>query len=252
VTNEIHHQESSPSKKVYTITKEGLEELKEWVISSPEPPEFKKMFLVQLAWSNQLNAEEINTLLSNYENEIRMQILMHQEKKRRETFSPNRTSREAHVWDLIYENVLSSFENELSWIQKARKEICSDIKEINNMNYKVIQKDNIKYIECDSIETQIASEQDALDLCVACIENNTNILLIHAETLAEDFFKLRTGLAGQVMQKFTNYHVKAAVLLTSEVKISSKFKELLAESNKRNDFRTFGSIAEAENWILSL
>jgi DNA-binding PadR family transcriptional regulator len=42
VTNEIQHQESSPSKKIYTITKEGLEELKEWVLSSPELPEWKK------------------------------------------------------------------------------------------------------------------------------------------------------------------------------------------------------------------
>jgi PadR family transcriptional regulator, regulatory protein AphA len=79
------------------------------------------MFLVQLAWSNQLNAEEINSLLLSYENEIRMQLLMQQEKKRREVFSPDRTSREGHIWDLIYDNIISSYENELSWIQKVRK-----------------------------------------------------------------------------------------------------------------------------------
>jgi len=62
VTNEVEYQESSPSKKVYTITKEGISELKDWVLSSPEPPEFKKMFLIQLAWSDQLNSEELSAI----------------------------------------------------------------------------------------------------------------------------------------------------------------------------------------------
>jgi PadR family transcriptional regulator, regulatory protein AphA len=131
VTNEVHHQESSPSKKIYTITKEGLAKLKEWVLSSPEPPEFKKMFLIQLAWSDQLNSEELNTLLSKYENEIRIQMLMQQEKKHRAAFSPERTSREVHLWDLIYDNIISSYENELNWIQKVREEVCSNSKEAN-------------------------------------------------------------------------------------------------------------------------
>ena len=67
VTNETQHQEGSPSKKIYTITDDGLSELKDWVISFPEAPEFKKSFLVQLAWADQLNSEELNMLLSNYE-----------------------------------------------------------------------------------------------------------------------------------------------------------------------------------------
>ena len=39
VTNEIRHQDSSPSKKVYTITDEGLAELREWTLSLPEAPD---------------------------------------------------------------------------------------------------------------------------------------------------------------------------------------------------------------------
>jgi len=251
VTNEVHHQESSPSKKIYTITQEGLDELKDWVRTSPEPPELKKSFLIQLAWSDQLSAEELNTLLSGYENEIRMQILMQQEKKRRQPFSPSRSSREVQLWNLIYDNLISSYENELNWVQKVRKETCDNIKETNIMNYKVIERDNQKYIECDSAETPLSSEQDAIDLIAACWENDTSLVMLHSEVLAEDFFKLKTGLAGQVLQKFMNYHIKVAVIITDEQKIKGKFKELLAESNKRNDFRVFSNIEEAENWILS-
>jgi DNA-binding PadR family transcriptional regulator len=251
VTNEVHHQESSPSKKIYTITQEGLNKLNIWVRTSPEPPELKKSFLIQLAWSDQLSTEELNTLLSGYENEIRMQILMQQEKKRRQPFSPNRSPREVQLWNLIYDNLISSYENELNWVQKVRIETCDNIKETNKMNYKVIDRDNQKYIECDSVETPISSEQDALDLIAACWENDTSLVMLHSEVLAEDFYKLRTGLAGQVLQKFMNYRIKVAVIITDDQKIKGKFKELIAEANKRNDFRVFNNIVEAENWLLS-
>lgn len=125
VTSEIQYQESSPSKKIYTITDKGLKELKNWVLSEPNFPELKNMFLVQMAWSDLLSSEELNELLTKYENHIKTQIIMQKEKKSRDAFKPNRTTREFHLWDLIYDNIISSYENELSWIQKVRKIIGS-------------------------------------------------------------------------------------------------------------------------------
>ena len=253
VTSEVHHQDSSPSKKIYTITAEGLAELKKWVLSTPEPPEFKKTFLIQLAWADLLNTEELNALLSEYENQVKMQLLIQKERKRRGNFSPGRSSREECIWDLIHENIISSYENELNWIQKVRGELCNNLKkEANRMNYKVVEKENGKYIECISAETPLCTEQDALDLVAVCGENETNLLALHAGALAEDFFRLRTGVAGQMLQKFVNYHMKVAVIITNESIVKGKFKELLAESNKGNDFRTFNTALEAENWLLKL
>jgi hypothetical protein len=54
-----------------------------------------------------------------------------------------------------------------------------------------------------------------------------------------------------LLQKFVNYHVKTAVILLGEFEVAGKFKELLAESNKGNDFRVFTDRAEAENWLTS-
>jgi DNA-binding PadR family transcriptional regulator len=121
VTSEVIHQDGSPSKKIYTITEEGLAQLKEWVVSSPEAPEFKKPFLIQLAWSDMLSDQELNGLISEYENELKIQLLMQQEKIRRSLHSPNRSPRESLVWDMISENVITSYENELNWVQKTRQ-----------------------------------------------------------------------------------------------------------------------------------
>jgi PadR family transcriptional regulator, regulatory protein AphA len=251
LTNEVHHQESSPSKKIYTITEEGRAALKNWVLSPPEPPEFKKTFLIQLAWADQLNTAELNTLLTGYENEVRMQIVIHEEKKRRAIFSPARTTKEVYLWSMIYDNLIASYKNELDWIQKMRKELRINIKTSNRMGYRVVEKNDKRYVEYASAETPLRSEQDALELVAACFENDTNLLMLHEEMLTDDFFNLRTGIAGQVLQKFSNYHVKVAVILRSEQRIKGKFKELLAESNKGNAFKAFNSLSDAEEWLLT-
>jgi DNA-binding PadR family transcriptional regulator len=123
VTNEIQYQESSPSKKIYTITSGGVSELKNWVVSSPNVPEFKKMFLVQLAWADMLNNEELHELLTKYEDEVKMQLILEEEKKKRRINLPDRTNREILLWDMISENLLSSYINELKWIQMVRKDL---------------------------------------------------------------------------------------------------------------------------------
>ena len=251
VTNEVHHQVCSPSKKVYTITPEGLAELKEWVLSAPEPPELKNTFLVQLAWSDLLQEDELNTLLCAYENQIKMQLILQKEKQRRGTFSPARTNREIYLWDMIHENIIQSYENELIWLETLRQASCNVAREeTNQMNYDVRQKNHQKYIECFSAEPPISSEQEALDLVALCGENDTNLLMLHAAALSDDFFKLKTRLAGMILQKLVNYRVKTAIILPGDLKIVGKFKELMAESNKRNDYRVFNNTAEAENWLI--
>lgn len=251
VSNEVHHQESSPSKKVYTITAEGLAELKEWVLSSPEAPELKNTFLVQLAWADLLQENELNTLLSAYENQVKMQIVLQKEKQRRGVLSPARTKREKYLWDMIHENIIQAYENELTWLEKLRQTHCNVTREESSqMNYDVRQKNQQKYIECFSAETPINCEQEALDLVALCGENDTNRLMLHGDALSEDFFKLKTGIAGMILQKLVNYRVKTAIVLPGDVKITGKFKELMAESNKRKEYRVFNHTAEAENWLL--
>ncbi len=119
VQGEVKHRESAPSKKVYTITKEGLVELKCWLLSAPETPEMKKPFLVQLAWSHQLETREILALLEAYRQEIAVQMAMEQAKQKKGRYAPARTARETAIWNVIYGNVLRSYSAELDWASSA-------------------------------------------------------------------------------------------------------------------------------------
>jgi len=123
VTSEIQHQESGPSRKMYTITKEGLADLREWVLSSPELPQLRNSFLIQLAWADQLKSDELDTLLEKYEHEVNMQLLMCREQKRRNQLNPARTKRESYLWHKISDNWIIFYETELDWVQKLREEL---------------------------------------------------------------------------------------------------------------------------------
>jgi DNA-binding PadR family transcriptional regulator len=119
VTSEIRHQETLPSKKIYTVTKAGLDELRAWAMTALELPEIKKPFLVRLAWLDMLGKDELLSLLDGYEQDIRGQAAIAKAKSK--GFAPNRTERETALWKLIYENVVSSYEDELTWIGRVRE-----------------------------------------------------------------------------------------------------------------------------------
>lgn len=124
VTNETLHQDGAPSKKIYTITELGKRELRKWLLESPkEPPEFKKEFLIQLAFSSDLEKDEIIEMLKKYKESIEMKILIETELLRRQEVISMRNKNEEFIWTMIKENLISTYENELIWIDKVKSGI---------------------------------------------------------------------------------------------------------------------------------
>lgn len=253
VASEVVHQDNSPSKKVYTITEEGLKELKSWLVSSPEAPEIKKTFLVQFAWSDMLNNQELSDVLLKYENEIKLQLIMQKEKYRRALNSPNRSSRESLIWEMISENIISTYNNELKWVRETRQKLFENevMEEKDKMNYQIREIESKKYIELISTTKPLSTESDALDLIALCWEHEANALMIHHANLSEDFFKLKTKVAGDIIQKFINYNIKAAIIVPQKTIQKGRFKEMAMETNKGNHFRLYESEQEAEKWLLN-
>jgi PadR family transcriptional regulator AphA len=136
VTREIEIQEDRPPRKIYSITAKGQEELKKWLLSEPEPPQLKNSFLVQLAWADQLSPDELVALLEKYEAEMQMQLSMLQVQAQQGNSSTSNTPRDAYVnaalartpreavlWEMIQENWISFYQNELNWVRKLRKQL---------------------------------------------------------------------------------------------------------------------------------
>lgn len=88
-------------------------------------------------------------------------------------------------------------------------------------------------VEIKAEEIVINSEQDALDIMAnMSYVHDSGIIIIHRQNLGEDFFDLSSGLAGGILQKFSNYRVRLFVVGDfSEIK-SKSLKEFILESNK--------------------
>jgi hypothetical protein len=74
-------------------------------------------------------------------------------------------------------------------------------------------------------------------------------LLLDENQLGPDFFDLRTGLAGEVLQKFTNYRVRLAIVLADALVHGSRFSELVREHRRHNAVRFFDTEQRARQWL---
>jgi hypothetical protein len=82
-----------------------------------------------------------------------------------------------------------------------------------------------------------------------CGEESTHRVLLHSANLPGDFFKLSTGVAGNILLKFVNYSIRAAAVLAPEQVNQGKFYEFALETNRGNQFRIFSNRQEAEEWL---
>ena len=80
----------------------------------------------------------------------------------------------------------------------------------------------------------VASTQDALDLIGATYGHDADVVAIPVARLDESFFRLRSGLAGEIMQKFVNYQVRLAIVgdIAEHVEASDALRDLVRESNR--------------------
>ena len=96
------------------------------------------------------------------------------------------------------------------------------IVKVNNTDIAVIRSD----------EMVITDVQSALDLMATIrYESGCNHIAINKEAITEDFFRLSTKLAGDILQKFINYQVKLAIVGDFSAYTSRSLKDFIYESN---------------------
>lgn len=92
---------------------------------------------------------------------------------------------------------------------------------------------------CAEVESDckvITDAQSAIDLLMSAkYELGTKNLLIAKRLVAEDFFILSTGLAGEVLQKLINYGGRIAIYGDYSRYTSKPLKDFIFESNKGRD-----------------
>ena len=101
-----------------------------------------------------------------------------------------------------------------------------------------------------SQEIIIADAQSAIDFIMTVkYETNCSKIALNKEAVAEDFFILSKGLAGEVLQKFINYQTKFAVYGDFSKYTSKPLKDFMYESNNGKDIFFVKNEADAINML---
>jgi len=101
------------------------------------------------------------------------------------------------------------------------------------MTTKTIQQNGHSIAVIHSEEPILTDVQSALDL-IATVRYETacDRMALNKEAIVEDFFKLSSGLAGEILQKFVNYQMKLAIVGDFSAYTSKPLKDFIAESNR--------------------
>jgi hypothetical protein len=94
-----------------------------------------------------------------------------------------------------------------------------------------------KLYVCSSEGKKLRSDRDAVDLIGGARSAGAGTIAIPVERLDEDFFVLRTRVAGEFVQKFVTYGVRLAILgdVSRYENESKAFRDFVYEANRGRD-----------------
>ena len=106
------------------------------------------------------------------------------------------------------------------------------------------ENSSLVYIESEDI--LITDAQSALDFMMTVqYEKECSRIILDKKAISEEFFRLSSGIAGDIMQKFINYHTKLAIIGDFSNYTSKSLHDFIYECNKGNDIFFVDNLEQA-------
>lgn len=93
-----------------------------------------------------------------------------------------------------------------------------------------IKGSNIAEIISD--EVLIKTTEDGLDLMGNMYYQGFDKIIVQEKNITPNFFDLKSGIAGEILQKFSNYRIQLAIVGDFEKYTSKSLQDFIRESNK--------------------
>ncbi len=97
------------------------------------------------------------------------------------------------------------------------------------MNCNEHRKNGVSVLEVDDPDFMINKPQDLLDLIS---DYSIKKIIVRKENVNEAFFDLRTGLAGEIIQKASTYRICLGIVGDFSGIESQSFRDFMYESNR--------------------
>lgn len=117
---DIQQPAEGPARKVYSLTMLGREALRAWLISEPEAPSLRAPILARLIGCDLLTGDELDALLSRYEEDIRLRLLGLEELQRRGAGPSLGSERQRLLWQRINDRPRLMLRAEEEWVRELR------------------------------------------------------------------------------------------------------------------------------------
>lgn len=100
------------------------------------------------------------------------------------------------------------------------------------MEIRIFNIGEFSIAELISEQVEINDQQDALDIMADARYRDADKLIINEKNLHPDFFDLKTGVAGEILQKFSTYNAYLAIVGDFSKYPGKSLKDFIFESNK--------------------
>ena len=100
------------------------------------------------------------------------------------------------------------------------------------MDLSFIQFNNKTLAELTGKDTLLNSTDDFIDLLGNASYQGATGIIVHENQLSPEFFDLSTRIAGEILQKFSNYRMKLAIVGDFGKYSSKSLRDFIYESNK--------------------
>jgi hypothetical protein len=105
--------------------------------------------------------------------------------------------------------------------------------------------DDTKIAEVISEVSVISKIEDGLDLLGDLYYQGFDKIIIHEKNIIPDFFDLKSGIAGEILQKFSTYRIRLAIVGNFAKYKSKSLNDFIFESNKGRHIIFVSTCSEA-------
>lgn len=113
------------------------------------------------------------------------------------------------------------------------------------MKILIHEKNGVKIAELSDGDFKVNSVSDALDLMGNISTKGINRIIVQEKKLSGDFFDLKTKIAGEILQKFSTYGVRLAIVGDFSKYESKSLSDFIFECNNGGRIMFLGDIDEA-------
>ncbi|MCE3294567.1 MAG: hypothetical protein K0R65_281 [Crocinitomicaceae bacterium] len=78
----------------------------------------------------------------------------------------------------------------------------------------------------------ISNAEDGLDLLGTLYFQGFDKIVLYTENICPEFFELKNGMAGEILQKFSNFRVRLAIVGDFQTIESKSLRDFIYESNQ--------------------